>query len=229
MTMTRPSLRAWFLKEFSINETYSLVTKLATIPNEQLLTPLLQKAMAENANLNKFRYSSALSIAPIGHLLMTLLNFPKPHDVTRDPMIDFLVKYRREIHQLAAMDQAAFKQLVAERQTPPKDVTHLIGAIVVHRTIGKVVVTEHAWQRFCERYAQIIKLPPTVWPQRFIDIFQTATQVMLPQPLALKRLLSNSVEPAMYYYHHDSGLRFVVRLAKPTENAATLLTVEIPN
>lgn len=230
MGISQPKLREWLCRDFSLDELSRLIAILSAIPLEQVFSSAkLQQAMKKNIALPACAYGAHLEVEPVFVLLRLVLLFHKPAGgLSTDAMTNFMVKYRREVHQLAVMDAITGVKLAVGRKSFLAEPPHPVGNFIIHPNIGLTVVTEHAWKRWCERFARASQRLEKNWPRQFITMFLETNETTLPKTVTFKRFLSNGLVPARYFYHHRFQLRFVVGPASAEEPAAKLLTVEIP-
>lgn len=104
--------------------------------------------------------------------------------------------------------------------------------IIRHPKLDLIIVSKHAWERFCERYLAMMGLPlksnrysqGRLW--RYLEeCFQCSVKIDLGMGQVVSRQIRNRFEPVEYFWDDQSNLRFVVSVFGPR----TLLTVEIPN
>jgi len=96
------------------------------------------------------------------------------------------------------------------------------GLIVGNDDLQGVLVTEHAWARFCVRYLGAVcasKKPIHFSQKYFIDAlrqcFKRAREAEINKTGHVKRLIAHKFEVARYFYDPSTDLRFVVRDKAP--------------
>lgn len=94
------------------------------------------------------------------------------------------------------------------------------------QSAGRVFVSEHAWQRFCERFlAEPTRFSQKEIADRLQRTFSGAIKSQLEKVEAVLRRINNNFQEADYYYNQQMGCRFVVA----SKNGRSILkTVERP-
>jgi hypothetical protein len=117
-----------------------------------------------------------------------------------------------------------------ETTIEPETPEHPEGLSVWNHVTGPVAVSQHAWARFIERYAETTGLSPKV--QRPISYFighfaesfcRAAPQEIDPVHKTI-RIINHGMKGALYLHDSSCRLRYVVSEDRPYR----LITVEIP-
>lgn len=90
--------------------------------------------------------------------------------------------------------------------------------------IGDVQVTEHAWERWCERYPGAVGLKnpdDQSLEQHLKTIFRRAKEEELSPAARVRRMIDNKGEDAHYLFDKGTAMRFVLNADK-----TALVTVE---
>ena len=90
--------------------------------------------------------------------------------------------------------------------------------------IGEVEITDHAWERWCERYPGAVGLAnpdPGMLKSHLKIVFKRAKPEELSPVARVKRLIDNRGEDAHYLFDKGTSMRFVLNADK-----SSLLTVE---
>lgn len=95
--------------------------------------------------------------------------------------------------------------------TPPRGIT------VHNQLTGDIIVTLHAWKRFCVRYPTVssISEKPIILGQEYFVralqvCFERSDEVELRMVGRIRRMINNRFQPARYFYDKETNLRFVV-------------------
>lgn len=224
--VNKQTLLTWFNTAFSPLELQQLANKLLAVPNQFLLNNGEQKSMAALATLPAEQLPHSLPVIPFCQLLALLITgVPNPNSSPTD-ILPFIGDHYDDIRGLLRMDQTTFTTLLARLSPLFQPVPTLIGMSVQHQTMGAVLVSAHAWQRFCERHANPNHIAAIGRPRCLVKLFGATTEETLSKPLALARLLNNGVQSVRYFRHNPSRLRFVVHPASVLGELAILLTIE---
>lgn len=92
--------------------------------------------------------------------------------------------------------------------------------------VGDVIVTDHAWDRWCERYPVIAHLheyDDKTLKRHLKNVFKRALPEDLRPSIRAMRALKNNGQDAHYRRDKSTGLRFVINAP-----GTHLMTVEVP-
>lgn len=96
---------------------------------------------------------------------------------------------------------------------------------VKNEVAGEVIVTVHAWERFCQRFHHG-GTEQEVVAKSLIESFARARATALSKYHEVVRLLNNELAVAEYFLDKKLNCRFVVSVER---NLKSLMTVEIPH
>ena len=90
------------------------------------------------------------------------------------------------------------------------------GLTVKNRVAGKINVSKHAWERFCQRFKLVIneedfkKTVVEVYSREMQDCFKRSAVYILPSITRVKNLLKHDFVECDYFYDHPTNLCFIV-------------------
>lgn len=217
--MSQGNNRQGWLEQLTDDELLNLANLILTEQTaSKMLTPSeireLAKARAAGAHFLRHSFSRNQLMILFYFLLFRVKKDQADHDVQ--------IKLEKSLSHLKSLAQKNGAGLRKVR----RDLT-LIGRKIDNSAVGEVLVTAHAWERFCFR-SGMANLRVEEIIERFKVSFARAKEEKISSGVRVRRLIDNGFQEATYLIDESLNLRYIISKDKEGEMGLFLQTVEVP-